>query len=400
VSEKFERLRIFVQSLQGTPLERPWSEESWQQLTEKNELTPDDLRQLEVLRRGHENRAQRSWTQRDTESALEEWTQVLLLGPQEKEFEQEIYELVKASHEPSVKAFAQVLQKRRSSSKKKSLRPVFWLVPVLLVALGSVVALGLFHPFDPSAALRSPGIGESSSQLKLTVDTSGVECQVKTIKCHLLIYPDAKVAEVLAKFTFPNQAISSWKVDVMVLDANKKVLASRPVVLRKPSDGPLLAGQSLDFFQQFDAQSWSDQAREIFVKTDQILTETDPHVLSQPVELKGADTLPDDEHVSALLEKASWRSLFDKQVEDVDLAITNTGLRSIPDLQVTAVWLGPNGTVWKTMKKTVVSPFRSPLGSGDKVSVHWQAEFPLEIYPIQSKGQPSLEFHVLSVNQL
>ncbi|NNM67994.1 MAG: hypothetical protein HKM06_08300 [Spirochaetales bacterium] len=399
MSEKFERLRNFVQSLQGTPLEKPWSEEAWQKITENNELTPDDLRQLEVLRRGHESRAQRSWSQLDTESALEEWTQVLLLGPQDLEFEQEVHELVQSSKEPSVKTFAQVLQKRRSGPPKKSLFATFWFVPILVLALGGIFALGLFHPFDPGAAFRSSSLKESSAQLKLAVDTSGIECQVKTIKCHLLLYPDAKVAEVLAKFTFPDQAISSWKVDVMVLDANKKVLATRSVVVRKASDGPLLAGQSIDFFQQFDAQGWSDQANEIFVKTSQILTLTDPHVLSQPVELKGADSLPDGEHVSALLEKTSWRSLFDKQVEDVDLSITNTGLRSIPDLQVTAVWLGPNGTVWKMMKKTAVSPFRSPLASGEKVSVHWQAEFPLEIYPIQEKGQPSLEFHIRSVNQ-
>lgn len=394
MSARLDRLRAFLQDLSQIPLETPFTEETWRKRWEEADLTPEDAHQLDLLRQGHLQRAQRLLAQNDAEAAAEEWQEVLRIGPRQPQAEEELREKLKDRPEPSFVALRKLLASRKSPSRSRKKLPLPFLVGGLVgVALLLIIGLNtsrVFRPFNPGAVLGG-SYRQSTSDLRLTLDTQGYPYQMQVQRSREAFFQETSVVEILTTVRFPKFPLQRWEAKIEVLSSDKTVLAERSVVLwDQGRNGILPPGQPVTIFEQFDAQAWTKPAAEVFIKTTLLIPSTAASPHPEPVTLQG--DIPGI-NLSGVLTRDVWRPLFAKQENDLDLQITNTGLKALNHLLVTARWIGPQGTLWKSMTKTAVSPERSPLASGDSVMVHWTAEFPTEIYPM-TDALPVVSFQI------
>lgn len=401
MTSKAERLRSFSRQLKEIPLTERVTPSQWDRMADETELTPDDFVQLEQMRDGHLARAE-SYAQKALfAEAVEEWTSALQLYPADFSTLKAVItaqSLVGRGTEETAEFQKLLMQRRKhfprlpainSNKKKLTLPALAAFITILVLFLGiGVGAIYKFLILDAQSTRTNTRPGEPSQvrTLVFTIDTQGVKYRADQVHCQLLSYPEAHVIETQAWISFPENQITEWSAEVLILDADKKELFKKSITLRSDQDAPLEAGQSLAFFQQTDAQNWPERVSEVFLRTTSIKVKGVEQ--TQKIKMPLSGTVPAGISLEANLYESSWKTLFDRSIHSLNFEIYNNGLKPIRELLVDIVWKDAAGNVLKTKSIRAVSAYRSELPSGARLPVQVEGEFPNEIFSWQDGQEP------------
>lgn len=405
MSGKADRLRSFSKKLKEIPLNQRVSGAEWESWVEEAELTNDDLEQLTVMRDGYLTRASTYAQKALFQEAVEEWTNALQLFPADYLTLKAVIDaqsLVGRGTEDTVE-FQKLLMMRRKffprlpklpQNGKKLTLPVLVALGTLLVlflgiALGAVYKFVVLDSHTPSEATGKAGEPTQIRRLTLTIDTQGVKYKSDAESCKLLSYPEAHVIETRSWISFPENQITEWTADVLILDNNQQQLYKKTVVLKSDQDPPLVPGQAMEFFQQIDAMDWHDRANEVFVRTVSIKAKGVEQTQKKKMTLSGE--VPEGLNLEINLYESTWKTLFDRSINTLNLEIYNNGLKPIKELLVDLVWKDSTGNLLKTKSLRPVSAYRAELPSGARIPLQVEGEFPSEIFSWPEGQEPHPE---------
>ena len=384
---KSARLRETVRQLQELPLERRPTAQEWEQLT--SELTQDELEQLELMARGHLDRAKELVSGGDAEDVADEARSAILLLPLNSEWAQEVVESLRTKKWSGTQAVAFYTSVGQRQGRRRVSVPVWgWIalaslvmVPVGIVAL---FALGTqLEMIKPDQRLIGP------RNLEAVFDTQGVKTNIQVAQSRLIIFPDATVAELSAWVTFPDHRVDVWEGTVDVLDGQGKTLTRREVTFRTSSEGPIEPGQGIEVFQQFDAWPWFDRVASFQVITTRILAqEAHPQNLKE-MPLVGLETLGQGYNLRVWMKDSRWVDRFASKVHTLSLDLENSGLKPFAELQLALVWRDTGGKLLKTLVFRPVSAFRTALPSGARLGWTQESVFDTEVFSWPPGGEPN-----------
>lgn len=384
---KADRLRSCSRELQGFPIEKPLPLEQWDKITE--DLTPDDFDHLKKMAQGHLERAQGAAKDGDSEEAGEEARAAVLLWPRDRAWPRQVLEALKSVGWKGMEAEAFFVLLGRRIGKKAGKRRSRWSIP-LIIALVAVAAGAWFAlAWGPSVAWGHPvNPVQGPRGMEATFDTEGVKANIQVVQSHMLIFPEATVAELSAWVTFPDQKLEVWEGTVRVLDPQGNPLTSRDVTFYPSSGGPLQPGQGVAVFQQFDAWPWFDRVASFQVTTSKILAEPAKPSARQEMPVEGLGTLSEGYGLKVWINAYQWTDRFASKVQSLSLEFENSGLKAFSDLQFHLRWVSPDGTTLKTLTLRPVSSFRTALPPGGKLGWVQETVFDTEVFHWAPGSEP------------
>jgi hypothetical protein len=389
VSEKTSRaarLREASRQLKSLPLDRPAPSKIWESLSD--DLSQDDFEQLAKMAQGHLSRAVDAVKDTDVSLTADEARSAVLLKPLDMTWAGLVVKTLKDAKWAGAEAFAfySAVDKRRGRRASPSVPR--WMIPAVIVVLAvpltvwAVLVLGpALHMGPKTAPVQGP------RDLPAAFDTQGVKTNIQIAQSHLLLYPEATVAELSAWVIFPEDRLEMWEGTVNMLDAEGQTLAKRDVTFRSSSQGPLEAGQGMEIFQQFDAWPWFDKVASFQVSTTRILAQPTQPKNRVELPVSGIDKLESGYAFKVWVTDSHWSDRFVSKVQTLSLEIENTGLKPFNALQFRLFWRSEGKTL-KTLSLRPVSSNRMALPSGGRLGLNQDTVFDTEVFSWTPGSEP------------
>lgn len=368
-------------------METPLSLETWDEITK--ELTQDDFEHLRKMARGHLDRARDSVADGDFEEASLEARAAVLLWPRDSTWAREVLTGLQTAGWKGIEAEAFFVLLARRTGKGRSKKQGRWLIPVIVLLIAVPVGSWIALSWGSSLALgRAVSPVQGPRAMEVSFDTQGVKTNIQVVQSHMLIFPEATVAELSAWVTFPENKVDLWEGTVKVLDPQGQVLTSRDVTFRSSDQGPLQPGQGLAVFQQFDAWPWFDRVSSFQVTTSRILAQEAKPLARQAMPLAGVETLTEGYGLKVWIDDSRWTDRFASKVQTLSLEVENTGLKSFAELQFRLQWVDGEGKTLKTLTFRPVSAFRTALPPGAKLGWTQETVFNTEVFSWTPGAEP------------
>lgn len=385
------RLREASRQLKVLALDRPAPPSVWESLSDT--LSQDDLNQLATMAQGHLARAVEAVKDPDASFTADEARAAVLLKPLDMLWARTVVQTLKQAKWAGAEAFAfySAVDKRGGGRSSRAIPR--WALPAVILVIAVPLVVWAVLVLGPALHLGpQPAPVQGPRDLSASFDTQGVKTNIEIAQSHLLLYPEATVAELSAWVIFPEDRVEVWEGTVNVLDTAGQPLAKRDVTFRSSSQGPLEAGQGMEIFQQFDAWPWYDKIGSFQVTTTRILAHpTDPKTKVE-LPVAGIDKLGPGYALKVWKLDGGWTDGFASKVASLSLEIENTGLKPFGELQFALVWRSEGKTL-KTVTLRPVSSARAALPSGAKLGLNPETVFSTEIFswPPGAEPLPSLE---------